>query len=199
LRDRCPTPNCRAAVFCATSGTMPSTPPRSCPRPCRRSRGSTPPCRSRWICRGRIAALPSRARRSAGKANSPRRTCRGGAGGQDMKRLTRISDQPQHEATVKLLALDLGTTTGFCLGSARHIISGTASFKPGRFEGGGMRYVRFQNWLSDMAGAGPFDRVAFEEVRRHAGTDAAHVYGGLMATLTAWCEEHQVPYEGIPV
>ncbi len=31
------------------------------------------------------------------------------------------------------------------------------------------------------------------------GTDAAHVYGGLLATLTAWCEHHQIPYEGIPV
>ncbi len=38
-----------------------------------------------------------------------------------------------------------------------------------------------------------------EEVRRHAATDAAHVYGGLMATLTAWAEEQGVPYQGVPV
>jgi len=100
---------------------------------------------------------------------------------------------------MRLLALDLGTTTGFCIGDSRHSISGTASFKPGRFEGGGMRFVRFANWLTDMASADPFDQVAFEEVRRHAGTDAAHVYGGLMATLTAWCEARGVPYQGIPV
>ena len=42
-------------------------------------------------------------------------------------------------------------------------------------------------------------RVVFEEVLRHAGTDASHVYGGFLATLTAWCEEHEVPYEGVPV
>ncbi|CDO46855.1 phage related protein [Bartonella henselae] len=41
--------------------------------------------------------------------------------------------------------------------------------------------------------------VYFEEVRRHIRIDAAHVYGGLLATLTAWCEYHQIPYEGIPV
>ena len=35
-------------------------------------------------------------------------------------------------------------------------------------------------------------------VRRHAGTDASHVYGGLMATLTAWAELRGVPYEGVP-
>jgi hypothetical protein len=99
-----------------------------------------------------------------------------------------------------LLALDLGTTTGFCLGTVASHQSGTASFKPGRFEGGGMRFVRFRRWLNELAAAhGPFTQVAFEEVRRHAATDAAHVYGGLMATLTAWCEENSVPYEGVPV
>jgi Holliday junction resolvasome RuvABC endonuclease subunit len=42
-------------------------------------------------------------------------------------------------------------------------------------------------------------RVVFEEVRRHAGTDAAHAYGGFLATLSSWCEEHEVPYQGVPV
>ncbi len=28
---------------------------------------------------------------------------------------------------------------------------------------------------------------------------ASHIYGGFLATLTAWCEHHQIPYEGIPV
>jgi Holliday junction resolvasome RuvABC endonuclease subunit len=41
--------------------------------------------------------------------------------------------------------------------------------------------------------------VYFEAVRRHVGTDASHVYGGLLATLTAWCEEHGIPYSGAPV
>jgi Holliday junction resolvasome RuvABC endonuclease subunit len=41
--------------------------------------------------------------------------------------------------------------------------------------------------------------VYFEEVRRHASTDSAHVYGGLLATLTAWCEHHKIPYQGVPV
>jgi Holliday junction resolvasome RuvABC endonuclease subunit len=43
------------------------------------------------------------------------------------------------------------------------------------------------------------DAVYFEEVRRHAATDAAHVYGGLLATLTAYCEEKKCPYQGVPV
>lgn len=98
-----------------------------------------------------------------------------------------------------LLALDLGTSTGFCLGTQRSNVSGTQNFKPGRYDGGGIRFVRFRKWLNELKAAYPIDHVVYEEVRRHNGTDAAHVYGGLMATLTAWCEENSVPYEGVPV
>ncbi|NAZ37175.1 crossover junction endodeoxyribonuclease RuvC [Rubellimicrobium sp. CFH 75288] len=100
-----------------------------------------------------------------------------------------------------ILALDLGTVTGWALRDAEGMIhSGAQPFRPRRFDGGGMRYLRFAEWLGDLDRmAGPFGRVAFEEVRRHAGTDAAHIYGGLMATLTAWCEQRGVPYEGVPV
>ena len=100
-----------------------------------------------------------------------------------------------------ILALDLGTTTGWALrGHDGLITSGTASFRPGRFDGGGMRYLRFTNWLSEIDRlSGPVETIWFEEVRRHAGTDAAHVYGGLMATLTAWAELRGVPYLGVPV
>src|SRR3712207_6227096 len=100
-----------------------------------------------------------------------------------------------------VLALDLGTSTGWALrGRDGGITSGTMAFRPGRFEGGGMRYLRFAGWLAEIAmRAHGVQRVVFEEVRRHAGTDAAHVYGGFLGTLTSWCEEHRIPYEGVPV
>lgn len=94
-----------------------------------------------------------------------------------------------------VLAVDLGTQTGWATQSA----SGSHSFKPGRYEGGGMRYLRFSRWLTELHDLAPFDAVYFEEVRRHNSTDAAHVYGGLMATLTSWCETREIPYEGVPV
>lgn len=100
-----------------------------------------------------------------------------------------------------MLALDLGTTTGWALRMADGTItSGTVGFKPGRFEGGGMRFLRFRRWLTETnATADGIDEVYFEEVRRHAGVDAAHAYGGFLATLTAWCEHHGIPYSGVPV
>ena len=105
----------------------------------------------------------------------------------------------QYQRTI--LALDLGTLTGWALrGHDGLITSGTVSFKPGRFDGGGMRYLRLTNWLTEIDRlSGPIGAIWFEEVRRHAGTDASHIYGGLMATLTAWAELRGVPYAGVPV
>src|SRR5512135_3680732 len=103
--------------------------------------------------------------------------------------------------TTTTLALDLGTRTGWALiGADGRIISGTEDFRPQRFEGGGMRFLRFRRWLTEVKQcAGAIDQVVFEEVRRHAGVDAAHAYGGFMGQLTAWCEHHRIPYQGVPV
>ena len=100
-----------------------------------------------------------------------------------------------------IMSLDLGTSTGWALRNEYgSIISGTAHFKPRRFEGGGMRYLRFKHWLTETKNvAGAINAVYFEEVRRHIGVDAAHAYGGFLAHLTAWCEHHSIPYEGVPV
>ena len=100
-----------------------------------------------------------------------------------------------------ILALDLGTHTGWALRSLDgSITGGTEHFKPQRFEGGGMRYLRFRRWLTEIKQIGDgITAVYFEEVRRHVGVDAAHAYGGFLATLTAWCEHHQIPYQGVPV
>ena len=112
-----------------------------------------------------------------------------------------VQSQPAGLRTMTILAIDLGTTTGWALRSrGGRVVHGFVSFRPQRFEGGGMRYLRFKRWLTEMkAVAGDIHAVYFEEVRRHAGVDAAHVYGGLLATLTAWCEHHNIPYQEVPV
>lgn len=109
-----------------------------------------------------------------------------------------------------LLTLDLGTRTGWALlDPSGRICSGSQPFKPQRFEGGGMRFLRFHRWLTELsqpcgasggaAGGLAFDQVLFEEVRRHAGVDAAHAYGGFLGQLGSFCEHHQIPYQGVPV
>ena len=110
-------------------------------------------------------------------------------------------DRTDDMNTTTILALDLGTKTGWALACRDgRITSGSQSFKPQRFEGGGMRFLRFKRWLTDIKQCNDgIDQVVFEEVRRHVGVDAAHAYGGFMGQLTAWCERHQIPYQGIPV
>jgi len=59
---------------------------------------------------------------------------------------------------------------------------------------------RLTRWLTELKQTSDgLDAVFFEEIRRHAGVDAAHAYGGFMAHLTAWCEHHEIPYQGVPV
>ena len=99
-----------------------------------------------------------------------------------------------------ILALDLGTVTGWAARTDGRVVSGVVDFRPRRFEGGGMRYLRFRRWLNETkATAGDIEEIVFEEVRGHRGVDAAHAYGGFLATLTAWAEHHEVPYRGVPV
>jgi len=102
-----------------------------------------------------------------------------------------------------ILCLDLGTQTGWALLTSSvagfNVLSGVWDFRPGRFDGAGLRYVRFRAQLIKLLASSDVDVVFFEEVRRHVGADAARVYGALFGVVTGLCEEHKIPYEGVPV
>ncbi|AKK20588.1 hypothetical protein V9J15_04755 [Candidatus Liberibacter africanus] len=95
-----------------------------------------------------------------------------------------------------ILAVDIGCKMGFVIQKDGNILSGTVRFENGRFEGGGMKFLKFQNWLDKLEG---IKVVWFEEVRRHLGVDASHAYDGFLAVLVAWCEKNQIAYGGVPV
>ncbi len=97
---------------------------------------------------------------------------------------------------MSILTLDLGKQTGWAILTDGVIQSGSKSFHGSRFSGGGMCFLNLRNWLNSLK---DISVVYFEEVRRHLGTDAAHFYGGFLAVLSAWCEEHHVPYKGVNV
>jgi len=95
------------------------------------------------------------------------------------------------------LAIDPGTKCGWALRTEAGItLHGTWDLAPRRHEGGGMRFLKLVRLLGDI---GRVDEVAYEEVRGHKGTDAAQIYGGIVAHLTAWCESLGIPYQGVPV
>lgn len=100
-----------------------------------------------------------------------------------------------------VLSLDLGTQTGWAIHlNDNHITSGSENFKPTRFQGAGMRYLRFGHWLEQLQiFTGGIDAVYFEEVRRHLGVDASHCYGAFFGMLSSFCEDKKIPYLGVPV
>ena len=108
------------------------------------------------------------------------------------------------------IGLDPGTHFGWAIlrDDGSYIASGVWNLSPGRHEGGGMRFLRLRKYLLELESTWPHEllhgirprvHVAYEEVRRHMGTDAAHIYGGCVAVITAYCEEASIPYRGIPV
>lgn len=90
------------------------------------------------------------------------------------------------------LALDLGTKTGWAAQLDGLTLSGTLDLKADE-----RRYLRLWDWLLETLRPG--DEVAYEDVKRHAGTTAAHVYGGLRAVVVSACEEVGATYQGVPV
>lgn len=101
-----------------------------------------------------------------------------------------------------VIGIDPGTYCGWAVLDAvtgDRIASGTWNLQPRRHEGGGMRYVHFDAHFGALLDAYDVRAVAYEEVRRHAGTDAAHIYGGIVAHLGSACERRALPYEGVPV
>ncbi len=97
---------------------------------------------------------------------------------------------------MNILALDLGTHFGYAILSDEKIISGTKKLKNKTF---GQRFLDFLQWLYQILDCYEIDKVYFERVRRHLGTEAGHVYGAFMYILAAVCEAHQIPYEGCEV
>ena len=100
-----------------------------------------------------------------------------------------------------IIAIDPGTKCGWCVrgNTTTDIVSGVWNLKGGRFEGGGMRFLRFRHYLEETIRCSRPAMIVYEEVRRHMGTDAAHIYGGIVGQLTSICEEQRIPYRAIPV
>jgi Holliday junction resolvasome RuvABC endonuclease subunit len=116
-----------------------------------------------------------------------------------------INNGPLTGATVPglFLGLDPGTRCGWAI-LDRHeqrIRSGTWNCTPKAGEGPGMRYMRLRRHLRTVfaEAALPILAVGFEDVRRHLGVDAAHIYGGLVAVISEECERQSVAYRGIKV
>lgn len=104
---------------------------------------------------------------------------------------------------VNILALDLGTSTGWAVATrdGGHK-SGSLRLDPKKLGGNGRRWIAFREWLTATAReAGGIQAVYHEDVKGHGkgGARAAHVYGGYLAMLEAWCAANNIPLHGVGV
>lgn len=99
---------------------------------------------------------------------------------------------------MRILAIDPATKCGFAWSDDGRVLPHNVTMfdlKPKRHEGAGMRYLRFADKLREFRPA----RIYYEEVRRHMGTDAAHIYGGLISQIQVYAERLAVPFMAYPV
>jgi Holliday junction resolvasome RuvABC endonuclease subunit len=98
---------------------------------------------------------------------------------------------------VKILALDLGTHTGWALLEGGHVESGVQLFDVKRGESPGMRYLRFNRWLEEMAGADPKPHVIVFEQAHHRGGAATEVAAGFSTRILEFCARHGIEHASV--
>lgn len=92
-----------------------------------------------------------------------------------------------------ILALDLGTATGWATLNRDGVIAcGTETFPSGKRNHPGQRWAAFRAWLNRTIENGQVHAIAYEDVKRHLGTDAAHAYGAFRALLEMVAASHNV-------
>jgi len=95
---------------------------------------------------------------------------------------------------MKILALDLGTKTGFATrGISVH--HGVADFSLRRGDSPGMRYIYFEQWLNRMNKM-KFELVYYEQPH-HRGGSATEVLLGFVTRLQAWCAVNRIEHTAV--
>lgn len=92
---------------------------------------------------------------------------------------------------LKILALDLGTKTGWAISPTQdkdRVYSGVQDFSLKRGESPGMRFLRFDRWLYMFIAENDPDIIVYE-MPHHRGGAATAVLGGLVGILLKACAE----------
>lgn len=108
---------------------------------------------------------------------------------------------PLPGANVNILALDLGTKTGYALrrrdGAMRY---GTVDFTPRKSWTPGQRWARFRGWLADTVATFQIDAVVYERVVfGHSSAASSDVYGGFKALVELAADTHHLTLSSVAV
>ena len=110
--------------------------------------------------------------------------------------------QEKMNARKVVLALDLGTKTGWALYDSDKMLSGVENFslKAKEKNRPGKRFEKFEEFLNLMHKTYNINYVFFEKVmQHHKSRAAAAIYSGFWAILINWCEKNNIIYQGVGV
>ncbi len=98
---------------------------------------------------------------------------------------------------MNILALDLGTRTGWAVAENDRTESGVQVFDVKRGESPGMRYLRFNCWLEDVAaGRWKPDVIVFEQAH-HRGGAATGVAAGFSTRVLEFCARYGIEHPSV--
>lgn len=101
---------------------------------------------------------------------------------------------------VNILALDLGTKLGWAVRSRDGKVShGTEVFTPRASWSPGQRWLRARSFLTDLIVRHQATVIAYEDVKRHVGTDAAHAYGAFLCIVQMVADSHRATLQPVGV
>lgn len=96
---------------------------------------------------------------------------------------------------MRILALDLGTRTGWALAENGRVESGVQVFDVKRGESPGTRYLRFNRWLDELAPADAtgctLGLIAYE-APHHRGGAATEIAAGFSTRVQEFCARHGI-------
>mgnify|MGYP003576292050 CR=1 FL=1 len=95
---------------------------------------------------------------------------------------------------MRILALDLGTKTGWALWDGERIESGVQIFALERGESPGMRFLRFNAWLNQMSLG--LELVAYEKPH-HRGGAATEIACGFSTRVHELCARRRIEYASV--
>ena len=107
---------------------------------------------------------------------------------------------PSPGVNITILALDLGSKTGFAVRrSDGGVVHGTERFMQRNSWAAGQRWLNFRAWLSRQIVEHGATVIAYEDVKNHTAIYAAHVYGGFLAHLECVAAQHRVELRPVGV
>lgn len=109
-------------------------------------------------------------------------------------------ETPAPAINVCILALDLGTKTGYAVRKRDgKVVHGTQSFAPRKSWTDGQRWLRFQSWLAEVLELHHVQRIAYEHVSFHAGVRDSHCYGAFRALVEMAADRRNIELVGTNV